>query len=172
MFPKRNLQDPSNRKRLILIFIMMGILGAWLNAQGGWVKDFCYNRTITLPFLFSEYYTTSFNWYIVGLFDDLVGLTGNLLGIYGLKRLIGPKEIDIYSRKYFILPLIAYLVTDGVAFLNFYRYYSGVINIELYGELWNVLQYFLLLPSLILTDLLLLTYQTGRGGDEGVESGS
>ncbi len=152
----------SNRKRLIIIFILLSILGAWLNAQGGWVKDFSYNRTVTLPFLFTDYHTTGFMWYLVGIFDDLVGFSSNLIGIYGFKRLSGLTELNIYDEKYFAIPLAVYLIGDFAAFLNFNSYYAGYTSVSMYGEIWNLYQYFLLIPAFVLTDVLLLTYKTEK----------
>lgn len=152
----------NNRAKLILFFLMLSILGAWLNAQGGWVKDFAYNKSVTLPFLFSNYYTTGFMWYLAGMFDDLLGLASNLVGIYGFKKLVSPPEINIYRRKYFIIPLIVYFAGDIAAFLNYNSYYNGFTSVSLYGELWNIYQYFVLIPALILADLFLLTYRTER----------
>lgn len=152
----------NNRAKLILFFLMLSILGAWLNAQGGWVKDFAYNRSVTLPFLFANYQTTGFMWYLAGIFDDVLGLVSNLVGIYGFKRLVAPEELNIYGSRYFIVPLLAYFAGDIAAFLNYNGYYNGTTSVLRYGELWNIYQYFVLVPALILTDLLLLTYKTKR----------
>lgn len=149
----------ANRRKLLILFIMMGIFGAWLNAQGGWVKDFSYHRTVVLPFLFRNFTTTGLNWYFAGLADGLTGLFGNLIGIYGFKYLSGIQELNVYRRKLFVIPLIVYFVGDIVAFGNFYNYWIGVTGITLYGMYWNILQYFVLLPAFILTDLLLLMYK-------------
>ncbi len=157
----------SNRKRAVLFFILLAIFGSWLNAQGGWVKDFSYNRSVTLPFLFAEYHTTGFVWYLTGVFDDLLGVAANLVGISGFKRLIGLEELNTYRRKYFVVPLAAYLIGDFAAFLNFNSYYIGTTSISRYGELWNIYQYFILIPSLILMDILLLMYSTKKYGGFG-----
>lgn len=137
------------------------MLGAWLNAQGGWVKDFSYHRVVVLPFLFQNFTTTGYQWYIAGIFDDLLGLTSNLVGIYGFKKLTQLEPLNKYKPKYFIIPLLVYLVVDFVAFLNFNNYYSGVTDISRYGEIWNILQYFGLIPAFILMDSLLILYDTG-----------
>lgn len=156
------LKWTRRRERFLFIFILLAILGAWLNAQGGWVKDFSYNRVVTLPFLLSNYTTTGFSWYLVGIFDDLLGLTSNLIGIYGFKRLANLSPLNRYGRKYFLIPLISYLIVDFVSFLNFNNYYNGTTSISLYGEYWNILQYFGLVPSFVLTDSLLILYKTGK----------
>ena len=153
----------SRRRRFLFLFIMLGILGAWLNAQGGWVKDFSYHRIVVLPFLFHNYTTTGFEWYVAGVFDDLLRFSANLVEIYGFKKLSGIRDLDIYSRRYFAIPVVVYLLADLVAFLNFNNYYSGITSISDYGIYWNVLQYFIMVPAFILSDALLLGYSTGPG---------
>lgn len=160
----------SRKRRLLFFFILLGILGAWLNAQGGWVKDFSYNRVVVLPFLFNNYTTTGFNWYLAGIFDDLLGFTANLVGIYGFKKLANMRLLDVYSRKYFLLPIIVYLATDFLAFLNFNSYYQGITSISDYGIYWNVFQYFLMLPAFVLSDSFLILYDTGRTSTEAPPS--
>lgn len=151
------LEDNTNR--FLILFIMMGIFGAWLNAQGGWVKDFSYHRVVVLPFLFKNYTTSGLDWYFAGIADDIVGLLGNLIGIYGFKRFIRIRSLNIYSRRFFLIPITVYLVIDLIAFWNFYSYWTGFTSISLYGIYWNFIQYFGLLPSFILSDLLLLMYK-------------
>lgn len=150
-----------NRTRFLILFIMLGILGAWMNAQGGWVKDFSYQKTVVLPFLFENYTTTGFAWYLVGLFDDLLGFSANLVGIYGFRRITDIGVLSIYGRKYFILPIVAYLITDLFAFLNFRNYYAGITSLSDYGLYWNILQYFVMIPCFILADLFVLLYRPG-----------
>lgn len=148
----------DRKKRSIFIFLLLGILGAWLNAQGGWVKDFSYNRIVVLPFFFQNYTTTGFQWYLVGIFDDLLGFASNLVGIYGFKRLVNIAPLNTYRRRYFIIPVIVYLVVDLFSFLNFNNYYNGITDIALYGEYWNLMQYFGLVPAFVLADCLLILY--------------
>ncbi len=150
----------ANRSRLLILSILLSILGAWLNAQGGWVKDFSYHRVVILPFLLHNYTTTGFMWYLTGIFDDLAGFAANLVGIYGFKRLTSLEELSLYTRKYFVIPIAGYLITDFVAFLNFNNYYSGITSISDYGLYWNIFQYFLMVPFFILSDLFLILYKT------------
>ncbi len=144
--------------RILAFFILIGILGAWLNAQGGWVKDFSYQKTVVLPLLFHNYTTSGFSWYLVGIFDDLGGFFSNLIGIYGFRRISKLDVLSVYSRKYFLIPVAVYLITDFFAFLNFNNYYSGVTTLSDYGLYWNILQYFIMIPCFILADLFLLLY--------------
>lgn len=151
-----------SRKRYVFFFLLLSILGAWLNAQGGWVKDFSYHRTVVLPFLFHNYTTTGFNWYMAGIFDDILGFTTTLIGIYGFKKLAGVEILDLYERRYFLIPVVAYIVADAVAFLNFNNYYTGVTSLSDYGIYWNILQYFILVPAMIMADSLLILYRTKK----------
>lgn len=149
---------PRGRKWFIL-FVLFSIFGAWLNAQGGWVKDFSYHRVVVLPFLFRDFQTTGLQWYIAGVFDGLLGLAGNLIGIYGVKRLLPFSDIDRYRKAYFIIPLAIYLVTDFAAFINYHNYWVGITSIDLYGKYWNIFEYFIMVPSFVLTDILLILYR-------------
>ena len=149
----------ANKSRLLILSILLSILGAWLNAPGGWVKYFSYHRVVILPFLFHNYTTTGFMWYLAGLFDDLAGFSANLVGLYGFKKITNIGELSVYSRRYFAIPIAVYLVTDFIAFLNFNNYYAGITSISDYGLYWNIFQYFIMVPCFILSDLLLLLYK-------------
>lgn len=140
------------------IFLLFAIGGTWLNVQGGWVKDFSFHRIVYLPLLFHTYTISGMNWYILGLLDDLLGFGGNMIGIYGLKRILKINYLNIIDKKYFIIPVVTYIAADVLAFYSFYSYYMGSLSLSNYGTYWNGLLYFVMLPSLLVADLLLFYY--------------
>ncbi len=139
-------------------FLLIAIGGTWLNVQGGWVKDFSFHRIVYLPLLFHIYTVSGMEWYTLGVLDDLLGFGGNIIGIYGLKRVLKIPYLDIIDKRYFIIPVVTYLVADLLAFYSFYNYYEGTLSLSYYGTYWNGLLYFIMLPSLLITDVLLFYY--------------
>jgi hypothetical protein len=158
LFGNRSLYNKiMSRESIFIIAVLMIAFGSWMNAQGGWVKDFAFSKTVELPFLFKDYYTSGFNWYMVGIVDDLVGFALNIAGFIILRRSGLFSRFARFGKNAFILPLAVYLFLDAVAFLNFTVYYSGMRNISTYGIYWNIIQYFGMLPAFFATDLAILT---------------
>ena len=146
----------TSKEYIFLVAVLMITFGSWLNAQGGWVKDFSYNRTVVLPFLFKNYYTSGFDWYLIGIFDDLAGLSLNILGFLILRESGMFSKASRFSRRTFIVPVVVYLVFDLLAFLNFASYYSGSTTLSDYGLYWNIIQYFAMLPALFAADISII----------------
>lgn len=140
----------------LVVGILMIAFGSWLNAQGGWVKDFAFNKTVVLPFLFKNYYTSGFIWYLVGIFDDIFGLILNVLGFLLLRKSGILSKFARFKKNIFVLPLIVYILLDIIAFINFNLYYSGSVSLNNYGLYWNIIQYFGMLPALFATDLAII----------------
>ena len=79
---------PSNRREevLSLVFLMMAVIGGWINAQGEWVKDVAYNRIVGLPLFGWNFSVSGITWYMVGIFDDLLGVFMIIFGLIMFRR--------------------------------------------------------------------------------------
>lgn len=146
----------TSKEYALIVGILMIAFGSWLNAQGGWVKDFAFNKTVVLPFLFKNYYTSGFDWYMVGIFDDISGLALNILGFLLVRSSGTFSKFTRFSSRNFLIPLAIYLMLDFVAFLNFSSYYSGSTSLSDYGLYWNIIQYFGMLPALFAADFMII----------------
>jgi hypothetical protein len=171
MFPhtpenmKKHASDPDGRRQLyFIISLALSFVGAWVNAQGQWVKDFSYSRVVNLPLLSFNLTTSGVTWYLVGLFDDLLGTGMNVVGLI-LAKQYSNLDFPLLKRSYlFLVFLGAYLILDMFNFTIFLDYYYGSLPIALYGEMWNSVLYFLMLPLLFLCDLFVLISPRYDGG--------
>ncbi|MGC8506226.1 MAG: hypothetical protein ACP5NK_05925 [Thermoplasmata archaeon] len=142
---------------LSLAYLMMAVMGGWVNAQGQWVKDFSYSKVVNLPLFAWTFTTSGVSWYSVGLFDDILGTSMIITGLIMFRR---HSQINIGLVRNFLLfiPFIAaYFVMDGINFYLFLSYYYGNLPIALYGEIWNTVLYFGMLPMLILSCIIILS---------------
>lgn len=140
-----------------LIYLMMAVIGGWVNAQGQWVKDFSYTKIVDLPLLAWNFTTTGMSWYEVGLFDDVLGTLMIIIGLIMFRR---HSDMDLHLiRNYLIfLPfIIAYFAMDIVNAFLFVSFYYGNISIGVYGEIWNTVLYFGMMPMLLLASVIILS---------------
>lgn len=142
-----------------LVSVLMIVFGSWLNAQGGWIKDFGQYSTVNLPLLFVTFSTSGKIWYFFGLSEDLIGLALNLTGLYFLRGSV-VTEIKWKLRKpYFLVSISIYLIFDFLSLYYFLLYESGSVSLEIYGYVWNDSEYFVMLPMLILSDIMVFFYR-------------
>ena len=141
---------------LSLFYIMMAVIGGWVNAQGQWVKDFSYSRVVNLPLFAWTFTSTGVSWYSVGMFDDLLGTVMIIAGLIMFRRHSQINLRIVGNFLLFIPFLAAYFVMDGVNAYLFLSYYYGSLSITLYGEIWNTVLYFGMLPMLILSCMIIL----------------
>lgn len=153
-----------------LVSLFFIVFGSWLNAQGGWIKDFSQYRTINLPLLFITFSTSGISWYLVGLFYDITGLFLGLLGIYMIRFYVDYPIKGLVKKRIFVFTIIVYLVFDFLSFYYFLLYYRGMVSNTLYGYVWNDSEYFVMLPLLIISDFLVFAYSSG-GKNESRSSG-
>ncbi len=163
MFPhpiekmRRESIDPEVKRQFyFIVALAMAFIGAWINAQGQWVKDFSYNRVVNLPLLFYNFSTSGAAWYSVGFFDDLLGTGMNVIGIIMAKRYSQLNLSILKSRYLFLVFLGAYILLDMFNYGLFLEYYYGSLSIVIYGQAWNSILYFMMLPMLLLCDLSIL----------------
>ncbi len=153
--------EPLLRKWLPLISVMMVVFGSWLNAQGGWIKDFAQYDTVNLPLLFITFSTSGTAWYAVGITEDITGLLLNVSGIYLLRRVFKDRFSGMIVRPYFIVTIAVYLAFDFISYYFFLQYNSGSVSLANYGYVWNDSEYFVMLPMLFLSDIIMFFY-SGR----------
>lgn len=149
---------PQNRREeaMSLAFLMMAVVGGWISAQGQWVKDFAYHRVVNLPFLVWNYSVSGITWYEVGIFDDLLGVFMIIFGLIMFRR---NSNIDIAAIRslWLAIPLLAlYGLFDYVGYYLFSSYYFGNLSVTIYGEAWNTILYFVMMPLLILACIVIL----------------
>ncbi len=135
---------------------MIAIVGSWINAQGDWVKDFAYIKSVDIPLFAWNFSVSGIVWYEVGIFDDLLGVTLMITGLTMFRKF---SEIDISVFRnylYFIPFLSGYLALDLIVFLIYRTYYVGVISLSLYGEVWNTILYFGMMPLLLISCLIII----------------
>ncbi len=149
---------PQNRRKnaLSLIFLMIAVIGGWINAQGDWVKDFAYHKVVGLPLFAWNFSVTGITWYMVGIIDDLLGAGMIIIGLIMFRR---HSDIDIAALRKFtlFLPLIAvYGALDFTGYYLFHSYYFGSLSLSLYGEEWNTILYFGMMPMLLLSCVIIL----------------
>lgn len=149
---------PQNRREnaLSLIFLLIAIIGAWINAQGDWVKDFAYNKVVGLPLFTWSFSVSGITWYLVGDFDDLLGIFMIIIGLIMFRR---HSDIDvnlIKNFKLFIPFIVIYGILDFAGYYLFHSYYFGTLPLSLYGEEWNTMLYFGMMPMLILSCVIIL----------------
>ena len=141
---------------LSLVYIMMAVIGGWVNAQGQWVKDFSYSKVVNLPLFAWRFTSTGVSWYSVGMFDDILGTLMVIAGLIMFRRHSQINLRIVGNFLLFIPFLAAYFVMDGVNAYLFLSYYYGSLSIALYGEIWNTVLYFGMLPMLILSCVIIL----------------
>ena len=142
---------------LSLVYIMMAVIGGWVNAQGQWVKDFSYSKVVNLPLFAWTFTASGVSWYSVGMFDDILGTVMIITGLIMFRR---HSQIDLRIVRnflFFIPFLAAYFVMDFANVYLFLSYYYGSLSITLYGEIWNTVLYFGMLPMLILSCIIILS---------------
>ncbi len=142
-----------------IALLLMIVFGSWLNAQGAWVKDFAQYDVVNLPLLFITLRTTGLQWYTVGLTDDIGGLMLNVVGIYLLRYYSKSSFIGLIKRPYFVVTIAAYMAFDFLSFYFYLLYTYGHVSITAYGYVWNDSEYFVMLPMLVLTDVLVFAYR-------------
>lgn len=139
---------------------MMIVFGSWLNAQGGWIKDFAQYDVVNLPLLFITFSTSGATWYAVGITEDIVGLFLNLSGIYLIRRNISDRFSGLIRRPYFLVTVFIYLVFDFISYYYYILYNLGRVSLENYGYVWNDSEYFVMLPMLLLSDIIMFFYRS------------
>ena len=149
---------PSNRREevLSLVFLMMAVTGGWINAQGEWVKDFAYHRIVRLPFFEWNFTVSGITWYKVGIFDDLLGVFMIIFGLIMFRR---HSYVDIAAIASFWIAipfLVLYGFFDFIGYYLFTSYYFGNFSLTLYGEAWNTILYFGMMPLLLLACVIIL----------------
>ena len=149
---------PHNRREdaLSLAFLMIAVIGGWINAQGDWVKDFAYNRVVGLPLLAWNFTVSGITWYKVGIFDDLLGAGMMVSGLILFRK---HSDIDIAAIRSFktALPFLAvYVILDFIGYYLFSSYYYGNLSLTIYGDVWNTMIYFGMMPVLLLSCIIIL----------------
>ena len=149
---------PSNRREevLSLVFLMMAVIGGWINAQGEWVKDFAYHRIVRLPLFEWNFTVSGITWYKVGIFDDLLGVFMIIFGLIMFRR---HSYVDIAAIASFWIAipfLVLYGFLDFIGYYLFSSYYFGNFSLTLYGEAWNTILYFGMMPLLLIACVIIL----------------
>ena len=149
---------PSNRREevLSLVFLIMAVIGGWINAQGEWVKDVAYNRIVGLPLFGWNFSVSGITWYMVGIFDDLLGVFMIIFGLIMFRR---HTNIDVEAIRSFRLAipfLVLYGFFDFIGYYLFSSYYFGNFSLTLYGEAWNTILYFGMMPLLLIACVIIL----------------
>ncbi|MGC8514796.1 MAG: hypothetical protein ACP5OC_01505 [Thermoplasmata archaeon] len=149
---------PSKRREetLSLVFLMMAVIGGWINAQGEWVKDFAYHRVVGLPLFAWNFSVSGITWYDVGIFDDLLGVFMIIFGLIMFRR---HSDVDVAAIRSFSLAipfLVSYGFFDFIGYYLFSSYYFGNFSLTLYGEAWNTILYFVMMPLLLLSCVIIL----------------
>ena len=149
---------PSNRREevLSLVFLMMAVIGGWINAQGEWVKDFAYPRIVRLPLFEWNFTVSGITWYKVGIFDDLLGVFMIIFGLIMFRRHSYVDIAAIASFRIAIPFLVLYGFFDFIGYYLFTSYYFGNFSLTLYGEAWNTILYFGMMPLLLLACVIIL----------------
>jgi hypothetical protein len=149
---------PSKRREgtLSLFFLMMAVLGGWINAQGEWVKDFAYHRVVGLPLFAWNFSVSGVTWYKVGIIDDLLGVFMIIFGLIMFRRHSDIDVAAIHSFRLAIPFLVLYGFLDYIGYYLFSSYYFGNFSLTLYGEAWNAILYFGMMPLLLIACVIIL----------------
>ncbi len=149
---------PSKRREgtLSLFFLMMAVLGGWINAQGEWVKDFAYHRVVGLPLFAWNFSVSGVTWYKVGIIDDLLGVFMIIFGLIMFRRHSDIDVAAIHSFRLAIPFLVLYGFLDYIGYYLFSSYYFGNFSLTLYGEAWNTILYFGMMPLLLIACIIIL----------------
>jgi hypothetical protein len=149
---------PNNRRGDVksLAFLMMAVVGGWVNAQGEWVKDFAYHRVVGLPFLAWNFTVSGITWYMIGIFDDLLGVFMIIFGLIMFRRYSDVDVAAISSFRIAIPLLVLYGFLDFIGYYLFSSYYFGNLSLKLYGDAWNTILYFGIMPLLLLSCIVIL----------------
>lgn len=139
--------------------ILMILFGSWLNAQGGWIKDFAQYRTVNLPLLFITFSTSGPNWYLVGMVEDISGLLLALGGVYLIRYILAGRLVGVLEKPYFIITVMVYILFDFISSYYYYLYNAGSVTLVNYGYVWNDSEYFAMLPMFLLSCLLMMAYR-------------
>ena len=99
--------------------------------QSFWMRDFSYQSVVTLPFWITDYTISGYNWYLLSLIYEYIGLT--ILLVTG-------NRLTSYI-------FVIFLLSDTALFVN---YRLNLSNLALYGLIWNDILYLIMLPSLVI----------------------
>ncbi|MCL4451230.1 MAG: hypothetical protein M1327_01215 [Candidatus Thermoplasmatota archaeon] len=141
---------------LSLAFLMIAVIGGWINAQGDWVKDFAYNRVVGLPLFAWNFTVSGMTWYKVGILDDFLGAGMMIFGLIMFRKHSGIDIAAIRSFKTAIPFLAIYVILDFIGYYLFSSYYYGNLSLTLYGDVWNTMLYFGMMPVLLLLCIIVL----------------
>ena len=159
----RRIQMPSKKREevLSLVFLMMAVIGGWINAQGEWVKDFAYHRIVGLPLFGWNFTVSGITWYKVGIIDDLLGVFMIIFGLIMFRR-HSYVDIGVIASFRIAIPfLVLYGFLDFIGYYLFSSYYFGNFSLTLYGEAWNTILYFGMMPLLLIACVIILGSRKG-----------
>ena len=93
---------------------------------------------------------------MVGIFDDLLGVFMIIFGLIMFRRHTNIDVAAIHSFRLAIPFLVLYGFFDFIGYYLFSSYYFGNFSLTLYGEAWNTILYFGMMPLLIIACVIIL----------------
>jgi hypothetical protein len=179
--------------------LITAIAGGWLNCLGAWSKDYAAGRVVYVPFVISDVGLPGEVWYSIGLLLDFIGLLLLGYGAYKIgkasyigwrayrvrfgheynpdkQKSLRLRMLESLLNEYFIpIGLAGYVTSDFAIYMAWtMRYYYGIDNffgVFTYGAFWNNLQFFVMLPCMLLLSggLLYKGLRKGRSLYETLE---